>query len=135
MLPHAVDPKPHLIPNATGTILVVEDEEPIRTCLAEFLVDCGHDVIEAGDVTQAMALIAERHVDLVFSDVNMPGSETGFDLERWVRQNYPTTKFLLTSGYPHVIEEGRLLEPLMPKPYTLASVSRRIERLLCQNRA
>jgi DNA-binding NtrC family response regulator len=112
------------------TILVVEDEPLLRLCLTQFLLDCGHAVIEAGSVAQAKTILDEGPVDLVFSDVNMPGKETGFDLEKWVRHTYPETKCLLTSGYPHVIEKGSLREPLMPKPYTLSSVSQRIDRLL-----
>jgi DNA-binding NtrC family response regulator len=130
MFTHTIEPMSRF----ARTILVVEDEEPIRICVTEFLLDCGHDVVEAGNVAQAKELFAKRQVDLVFSDVNMPGKETGFDLEKWVRQNYPDTKFLLTSGYPHVVEAGALLEPLMPKPYTLSSVSQRIDRLLCESR-
>ncbi|HEY1411606.1 MAG TPA: response regulator, partial [Rhodopila sp.] len=67
------------------TVLVVEDEEHIRMCVAEFLCDFGYHVLEAGDVAEAKDLLQRQRVDLVFSDVNMPNSETGFALERWVR--------------------------------------------------
>ncbi len=111
---------------------MVEDEEPIRACTAEFLLDWGYAVVEAANVAEAKTLLHERLVHVVFSDVNMPGGENGFGLEKWVRGHYPDTKVLLTSGYPHVIGDTRdLLEPLIPKPYSLSLVRRRIAGLLC----
>jgi DNA-binding NtrC family response regulator len=111
-------------------ILVVEDEDPIRMCIMEFLQDCGHGVVEAANVAQARNVLATRPVDLVFSDINMPGGETGFALEKWVRRHYPTTKVLLTSGYPHgFADTSELLEPMIPKPYTFSLVLQRIHRL------
>ncbi len=112
------------------TILVVEDEELIRMFLTEFLQDSGYHVFEAETVAQAKRILLDQNVDLVFSDVNMPGQETGFDLEKWVRLHYPDTKVLLTSGYPHGPESTMaLLEPLLPKPYTCATALRRIQAL------
>jgi CheY-like chemotaxis protein len=116
--------------NLVRTILVVEDEELIRMFLTEFLQDCGYIVLEADNVAQAKRVLTDKHVDLVFSDVNMPGNETGFDLEKWVRRHYPETKILLTSGLPHGPESTMaLLEPLLPKPYTCAAALRRIQAL------
>lgn len=117
--------------NFTRTILVVEDEEPIRAVICEFLADCGHTVIEAATVKQAKELLLDRKVDLVFSDVNMPGGETGFGLEQWVRRHYSNTQVLLTSGYPQSKTDiDGLLEPLVAKPYSLRVVLQRIERML-----
>ena len=114
------------------TILVVEDEEAIRMFLTEFLQDCGYYVIEAENVAQAKDVLIDRPVDVVFSDINMPGPENGFALEKWIRQHYANTKVLLTSGFPQAAEDTRdLLEPLIPKPYSIASVLQRIESLFC----
>ena len=121
---------------ATGSqvrsILVVDDEEPIRMILTGFFEDSGYHVVEACDVAEAKHILADRAVDLVFSDINMPGRETGFGLEKWVRQHYPSTKVLLTSGRPQVSADTRdLLEPLVPKPYNCCEVLQRIQRILC----
>jgi len=117
---------------ALRTVLVVEDEMMIRMFVAEFLQDCGHIVFEASNVAEAKAILADTPVDLVFSDINMPGRETGFGLEKWVRQHYPSTKVLLTSGRPQVSADTRdLLEPLVPKPYNCCEVLQRIQRILC----
>lgn len=120
--------------NHIPTILVVDDEAPIRLFLAEYLSDCGLNVIEAADVAQAKALLREQPIDLVFSDINMPGGETGFGLARWICQHCPTTKVLLTSGYPQVIADTRYLpEPLILKPYSLSTVLGRIEKLFARD--
>jgi DNA-binding NtrC family response regulator len=112
------------------TILLVDDEELIRLIAAEFLQDCGYHVLQAANVAQAKDILVRKSVDVVFSDINMPGSETGFALEKWIRRHFPDIKVLLTSGFPHVAADtGHLLEPLIAKPYSISSVLRRIETL------
>jgi DNA-binding response OmpR family regulator len=114
------------------SILVVEDEAMIRMFVAEFLQDCGHTVFEAGNVAEAKAILADTPVDLVFSDINMPGTENGFALEKWVRRHYPDTKVLLTSGFPHgPADTADLLEPMILKPFACPALLRRIEAVLC----
>lgn len=130
MFSQTIELPPGTTRNQIRTILVVDDEAPIRMFLSEYLLDCGLNVIEAADVAQAKALLREQPIDLVFSDINMPGGETGFSLARWICQHCPTTKVLLTSGYPQIIADTRYLpEPLILKPYSLATVLRRIEKL------
>jgi CheY-like chemotaxis protein len=117
---------------STRTILVVEDEAPIRLCVTEFLRDCGYVVAEAGDVAGARDVLIRRPVDLVFSDINMPNGETGFALEKWVRRHYPNVKVLLTSGYLQATADtADLLEPIVPKPYSYLGLWQRFERLFC----
>jgi DNA-binding response OmpR family regulator len=111
-------------------ILVVEDEAMIRMFVTEFLEDCGHRVFEAASVAEAKDLLAETPVDLVFSDVNMPGDENGFALEKWLRRHYPDIKVLLTSGFPHRKEDtSGLREPMILKPFTCPALLARIDRL------
>lgn len=117
-----------------ATILVVEDEWLVRLPIAEYLRDCGYRVLEASDADEAMAMIdSGQTVDLVFSDVRMPGSIDGFGLARWLRRNHPDVPVLLASGYsgvatpdPEIRSLGRLIE----KPYSQPQVARRIEALL-----
>jgi DNA-binding NtrC family response regulator len=110
------------------TVLVVEDEEPIRTATSEFLRDCGFVVIEAGDVTEAKDLLLNWNVDLVFSDINLPNRESGFALENWIRHYYPSVKVLLTSGHPQLSADTRnLREPIIQKPYSYLALLRRID--------
>jgi CheY-like chemotaxis protein len=132
MVLNAVETLSGFTGNFVRTVLVVEDEAGIRICATEFLRDCGYHVVEAGTVAEAKEILLRGPVDLVFSDINMPNRETGFALEKWIRGNFPDMKVLLTSGVPQAAEDTRgLLEPLIPKPYKLASLQNRIERLLC----
>jgi len=102
------------------TVLVVEDEQMVRMPIAEYLRDCGFRVIEAGDALEAIALLQSAdHVDVVFSDVQMPGNMDGFALARWFRQYHPEVPVLLTSGY----STARVLSgdvKVIGKPYSQA---------------
>lgn len=106
----------------------------VRMTIAEYLRDCGYTVLEAGDAQQAMAIVdTDRSVNLVFSDVRMPGPVDGFGLAQWLRRTHPDIAVLLTSGYNHM----RSLPPdlmrgtrLIEKPYSQAAVVRTIEDLL-----
>ncbi|MGZ5904834.1 MAG: response regulator, partial [Reyranella sp.] len=68
------------------TVLVVEDEILVRTVIAAYLRDCGFDVVEAGSADEAVRVLeAGVRIDIVFSDINMPGSLDGFGLAQWLR--------------------------------------------------
>lgn len=130
----AAEPVPRGEPR---TILVVEDEILVRMVIADYLRDCAYRVIEAGNVAEALTVLeSSEPVHVVFSDVQMPGELDGFGLARWVRQNQPWVKVLLTSGNAKaaatasdLCEEG----PLEAKPYQPQSVLDRIKRLLAEN--
>jgi CheY-like chemotaxis protein len=110
------------------TVLVVEDEDAIRTSVADFLRQCGFVVIEAGDASEAKDLLTNRHVDLVFSDLNMPNREAGFALEKWLQQNHPSVRVLFTAGFPQSGAYTRhLREPIIPKPWSYVALLRRID--------
>jgi DNA-binding response OmpR family regulator len=129
----ALSPTPHPAHQAQ-TILVVEDEVLIRMPMAEYLRECGYRVFEAADVAEAKAILgADPAVDLVFSDVNMPGEENGFMLATWVRRHHPGVAVILTSGLANAAAKaGDLCEdgPLMEKPYIHENVLQRVQSLL-----
>ncbi len=82
-------------------ILVVEDQEAVRAVACGFLEDFGYNVIEAGDGFEALAKLQENpDVDLMFSDVVMPGGMNGFDLAQAAQSMRPDLKVVHTSGYP-----------------------------------
>ncbi len=134
MSPASPVPESESTEHPVQTILLVEDEVLIRITLSDYLRDCGYRVFEASDVAEAKAVLdADMAVDLVFSDVNMPGDENGFALARWIRQRHPDTKVLLTSGVPNAARKAEELcedGPLLHKPYTHAAVLERIQSLL-----
>jgi CheY-like chemotaxis protein len=114
------------------TVLVVDDEAMVRMPIAEFLRDCGYAVVEASDAAEAIAAIDNEPVELVFSDIRMPGQMDGLGLARWVRCNHPEIPVILTSGYtgarnaPDSIPGVRFIE----KPYSQANVAQRIAALI-----
>jgi CheY-like chemotaxis protein len=87
-------------PRRTGTVLVVEDEEGVRTLICRTLVRHGHEVLAAGDATRALELaeIAGGHFDLAITDVVMPGMD-GRELATRLRARWPGTPVLFISGY------------------------------------
>jgi len=115
-------------------VLVVEDEVLIRMVIADYLRDCGYHVVEAGNGREAISLFeAGMEIDVVFSDVQMPGDTDGFALARWVRSNRQGVKVILTSGVVRISEAAEELcedGPLMQKPYEASEVERRIKLLI-----
>ena len=89
-----------------SVILVVEDEVLIRFVVADYLRECGFQILEAGNADEAVELLrtADLGIDLVFSDVHMPGTRDGFDLARWVQEHRPEIPVILTSGLARTAE-------------------------------
>lgn len=82
-------------------ILVVEDQEAVRAVACGFLTDFGYDVTEAEDGFQALSRLQEDpEIDLMFSDIVMPGGMNGFDLAQAAAGMRPDIKIVHTSGYP-----------------------------------
>lgn len=122
------------LPGTPQTILVVEDEVLIRLVIAEYLRECGYKVHEAANANEAVTVLQSPDVsiDVVFSDVIMPGEVDGFGLARWVRANRPEIQVILTSGIDRSAEvAGMLCEagPLLDKPYEPQGVVERIKQL------
>ncbi len=125
--------KPPAPPEAE-TILVVEDEILARTAIAEYLRHCGYRVVEAASADEAMAVLKETaiQVDIVFSDIKMPGSLDGFGLAKWVRENKPGLHVILTGTLVKAAHAaGDLCEsgPHLAKPYEPQQVIEWIKRL------
>ena len=109
------------------TILVVDDEALIRMAISEFLQECGFKVLEASNAAEALAMIQSNHsaLDLVFSDIRMPGEMDGFGLSKWIRENRPELPVILTSGdkkKSDAAHELRAQEPFLAKPYDMQIV-------------
>ena len=94
-------PAPVAVAARRTKVLVVEDQEAVRAVACGFLEDFGYDVIEAGDGFQALAQLQENaDIDLMFTDVVMPGGMNGFDLAQAAQSLKPNLKIVHTSGYP-----------------------------------
>jgi len=108
-------------PFARRSVLLVEDNETVGSFAHNLLRELGQDVTWATGAADALRILAENddHIDLVFTDVVMPGMN-GIELAREVRRRWPELPVVLTSGYSHVLaEEGSHGFELLRKPYTV----------------
>ena len=109
----------------TAKLLIADDDIFIRGMIAEFLRDVGFDVLEAANADEAMAVFeAGTEIDLLFSDVRMPGSMDGGELADQVKDRWPATHVMLTSGYSSALLEtqAKRRDRVLPKPYRPLSV-------------
>ena len=104
----------------SATVLVAEDDPFIRLVIVEYLREGGFDVIEAGSADEAASIFRSgTAIDLLFTDVRMPGSMDGCDLARLVRAEWPETRVIITSGYSSALATARTGadDIVVPKPY------------------
>jgi PAS domain S-box-containing protein len=109
-------------PAANETILVVEDDERVRRLTITRLKLIGYQVLEASDGPKALDILSrDQAIDLVFTDLIMPGGMSGRDVAARARQLNPRVKVLLTSGYAEELVHGDDLErerlKVLRKPY------------------
>jgi two-component system, response regulator PdtaR len=126
MVPQAL-PQPR-----TARILVVEDEVLVRALIAEELRQAGFSVIEADRADDALTYIkAGEQVDLVFSDIQTPGSLDGLQLAETLRGKYPDILVILTSGNAEPKHVG-ILWTFVPKPYDVTQTIALMSAILAQ---
>ncbi|HKU96143.1 MAG TPA: response regulator [Vineibacter sp.] len=121
-------------PQRPPTLLVVEDEVLVRMPVADYLRDCGYRVLEASTAAEAQAVFnAKEPIEIVISDVNMPGDMNGFALAKWIREEHPGVKVILTSGINNMAKNAEDVcsdGPFLEKPYTYDNLAAHIRRLL-----
>ena len=130
-----IEEAPSGAPNtARGTILVVEDETGVRNACRRILERSGFDVIEASDGAQALARLDGVRIDLLLTDVVMPGGMTGRDLALQLEQVRPGVPVLFMSGYnADAIATRGVLDPgisVVEKPFTSADLISKVLELL-----
>ena len=122
------------MPPQRRVVLVVEDEPIILIALAAHLDDKGFAVREAHCAADAIAILEEPGcpIDLVFSDVRMPGEMDGFGLSRWIFENHPNVPVILASGNLGQITalENLCGAEALHKPYTFDTATDRIKSAL-----
>jgi CheY-like chemotaxis protein len=124
-----------LRPEALGeTVLVVEDDADVRLYTVAALQELGYFVIEAADGPAAIAILEKRNVDLVFTDVVLPGGMTGADVAARAAALWPGIKILFTTGYARnaIVHHGRLDRGvhLLTKPFSFDDLAAKVRDVI-----
>jgi CheY-like chemotaxis protein len=118
-------------PRGGETVLLVEDNLEVQETVGMLLDQLGYRVFRAGSAAAALQLLQSGEaVDLVFSDIVMPGELDGMALARQVKEEYPDIAVLLTSGYAKAVNAREANFPILRKPYQLATLARAIRDAL-----
>ncbi len=133
---------PDVTSTATGnaeTLLVVEDEILIRLAICSYLRECGFKVIEAANGDEALIVLqaSDMKVDMVLSDVEMPGTMDGFGLAQWLRAHQPGTPIMLVGSPSKAVDAAADLcesGPMLAKPYEPQILLDRIRRALSERK-
>jgi CheY-like chemotaxis protein len=129
------DTEPGPVTGGSETVLVVEDDEEVRGTVVELLSELGYRVLKAKDAQSALAIVESGvPIDVLFSDVVMPGTLRSPELARKARERLPNIAVLFTSGYTEnaIVHAGRLDEgiELLSKPYTRETLARKLQTVL-----
>lgn len=122
----------------SGIVLVVEDEPFIRMDVSLHLEDCGFQVLQAANATEAMTIISlHPNIDLLFTDVRMPGEMDGLELARWVMAHHLDMAVMIASG--ELGRETAMRElcgaRAFTKPYKLDVVTEAMLEMLAQRKS
>jgi len=122
---------------SAGTVLLVEDNADVADVAAGYLHQLGYRVRSVANAQAAIAALRlDPDVDLVFSDILMPGGRNGLDLARDVGDRFPDVPVLLTTGYSASAQEAvRLGLAVLQKPYALDDLRRHIREATEGNKA
>lgn len=116
-------------------ILVVDDEDTLRTVLSQELKSEGYDVETAADGLLALDAIKQNKFDLVLLDIKMPNMD-GFEVLKYIKQNHQDLKIIMLTGFAdlkNAIESKKLgAEDFVSKPYDLVDLLTTIERVLSE---
>ncbi|KFI06711.1 PAS domain-containing sensor histidine kinase [Massilia sp. BSC265] len=110
------------------TVLIVEDEPDLLDVASALFMSMGYEVTTAASGQEAMNVLASRDVDILFTDIVMPNGVNGIELAEYTRENYPSIKVMLASGYPQPalkLDQYRLGDfTFVSKPYRLSDLAR-----------
>jgi two-component system, response regulator PdtaR len=118
--------------NGKAVVLIVEDSAIIRMSAVDLVLSAGYEALEAGDADEAIRILEGRDdIDLVFTDVQMPGTMDGIKLSHYIRDRWPPVKLIVASGAA-IVEESMLPggSRFFPKPYDDFSITEAMALLL-----
>jgi DNA-binding NtrC family response regulator len=118
-----------------SSILVVDDEDALRTVLSSELMNEGYEVRSASDGDEAITEIQKSPFDLVLLDIKMPRMN-GFEVLKFIKESHPKTKVVMLTGFAdlkNAIESKKLgADDFVSKPYDLVDLLTTIERVLSE---
>src|ERR1700738_4515997 len=122
-------------PANSRTVLVLDDDVLVRMPVVQFLRDCGYRVVEAASTDEAIVILQKTNipVDVVMSEIDIPGSMNGFGFAQWARSVRPELKILLAGTPERTVQNAAELcevGPTLKRPYGHKLVLDRIKRLL-----
>lgn len=119
--------------SAKNRILVVDDEDALRTVLSSELEGEGYHVRSAADGQEAINILGNQEFDLILLDIKMPNVD-GFEVLKFVKDRQPKTKVVMLTGFAdlkNAIESKKLgAEDFVSKPYDLVDLLTTVERVL-----
>jgi signal transduction histidine kinase len=133
-VPDADETPSNAVPTSGETVLLVEDEDAVRNACRRILERAGFNVLEASNGHQALAELQEESIDLLLTDVVMPGGVSGRELADSLRKNRPGLKVLFMSGYnADTIATRGILDPgvaVVEKPFTTSDLLLKVHEVL-----
>jgi len=122
--------QPDTVASGSGTVLLVEDNPDVAEASTGLLEQLGYSVRWASDAEAALREIERDGIDLVLSDIVMPGTMDGLGLARALQSKYPTLPILLASGYSEAAGNARGEFPILRKPYQIHELNDALARLM-----
>ena len=120
-----------------ATLLVVEDQDSVRQFAIRCLSPLDTRILQACDADEAIAILQHHDVDLMFSDIMMPGSMDGRRLAEWAREERPDMRILLTTASASQIQRNEQDEEsafeLLPKPYSKQDLLTAVHIIMTRN--
>ena len=124
----------NFLPDIQATILIVEDRHTVRKFAVRCLNKPGINLFEAKDASTARELLKSNSIDVLFTDILMPGDMNGDELADWANKNYPDLKILLTTAMEKEPNRKQTIinhsYPLLPKPYSKKELTESLYKLL-----
>jgi CheY-like chemotaxis protein/anti-sigma regulatory factor (Ser/Thr protein kinase) len=111
-----------------GTVLLVEDNPDVATASAGLLEQLGYSVRWVSEAETALQEVDRNGIDLVLTDIVMPGAMDGLGLARAIRQKHPGMPIILATGYSHAALSGHSDFSILRKPYQLHELSQALSR-------
>ncbi|HNL27888.1 MAG TPA: response regulator [bacterium] len=111
------------------SVLVVDDDEAVRTTLVEMLEIQDHEVHQAGSGKEALRMIEERSFDIVFTDLGMPGM-SGWEVSQEIKKRAPQTNIVMITGWGSQLDKEKAeqtgIQRILPKPVSFDEIVRAV---------